>query len=102
MQRSSVVLPEPLGPMIATFSPARTDEIDLLEDVDLAEALGQADDLDKDSWRRLAGRPGRRSGEQRREILCRMRAGPDDVVVGVAVDADARILLRAAPDNPGC
>ena len=41
-QRSSVVLPDPLGPMIATFSPAAHREIDVLQDVDLAEALVRA------------------------------------------------------------
>ncbi len=34
-------------------------EIDVLEDVDLSEALGQADGLDQDGGRSLAGRAGR-------------------------------------------
>ena len=36
---SSVLLPEPLGPMIATSSPWSTDEVDVVERVDLGRAL---------------------------------------------------------------
>ena len=41
MQRRSVVLPEPLGPMIETFSPRANIHADAGEDLEFAEALVQ-------------------------------------------------------------
>ena len=49
MQRSSVVLPEPLGPMIETFSPRKTVEIDAGQNLELAKVLVQVDNAEKGS-----------------------------------------------------
>ena len=50
MQRSSVDLPEPDAPIRQTTSCAATVEVDLVQHLDLAEALG--DVLDRDEVRR--------------------------------------------------
>ena len=42
MQRSSVLLPEPEGPMMKTSSRSLTREVDALENLGRAEALPQA------------------------------------------------------------
>ena len=42
MQRSSVHLPEPLGPITQTTSPALDVEVDAAQDLELAEALVDA------------------------------------------------------------
>ncbi len=42
MQRSSVDLPEPEGPMMQATSPRGNDEVDAVEDAGGAEGLGQA------------------------------------------------------------
>ena len=47
MQRSMVVLPDPLGPMTDTFSPALHLEVDALEHVERAVALVQPRDADE-------------------------------------------------------
>ena len=51
-------------------------EIDVLEDVDLSEALGQADGLDEDGRRGLAGRPGFHQANSDEKSLVGCAPGP--------------------------
>src|SRR5689334_15117036 len=66
-------------------------ERDIMQDLDLSKPLRDAADLDE--WRQ-ASRLGHGSGEHRGEVLGLMRIRADDVAGGVAVHADAQILVR--------
>ena len=67
MQRSSVVLPEPEGPTMATTSPRATSIETPAQHLERAEALVQVDDPHERRRRVLAGgsRPGVRPGLDR-------------------------------------
>ena len=57
MQRSSVLLPPPEGPMIAATSPRRTESDDAVEDAEVAVVLYEVADVDHGG--RIAGEVAR-------------------------------------------
>ena len=80
--------------MIATFSPTRTERSTSLTTSISPKRLVRPTAWTRTGGRRLAGRPGYHQANSDEKSFGRVRAGPDDVAVGVAVDADARILRR--------
>ena len=99
---SSVLLPEPLGPMIATSSPAPTDEVDVAQRVHLVRPVAvDLRHLAQLEHARSSPAPRLRGAGRRRRTGRRRRAAGTGARLSRASAASSQRMTRVEPEHLG-